>query len=477
MDWIQKLEEEKRIEQQHQDQIQTAKVKQESDEAERFQIVKDKLCPIIKATISDLKNRTGFELQMDVGTSSLTVRAPHPRPKIHVEDGERWAEFGRITDHRFEIADVSNDGRTVRVEAISAGLTNRSRDGWEESDLSHADYFGSDETVINTRNEISTLASEDIHLLLEWVVRQELQDGDITPPELSGMRQRKEQERSAFFKAHGGLAVGIIAFFLMFAHLAFALLGPLSVYFGLHARRELKSLGITYNGHGSAKWAIGLGVIECLVLIAVIFEAVLPMRPATSIAVLEKTADSMDSKSYYDQGMKDFKEKRYDKAIENFSKAIEVDPNNNHAYMMRGATYRQKGLLDTAIEDYNKAIKLDPNDGIAYSNRGFAYSKKGQFDMAIEDFNTAITINPKRGTGYYGLARVYSLQGEGAKACNYLNKAIEKGFKNWEHLKKESDFDNIRNSDCYKRMISAREGNEVNDRYLVSLTLPCPHGC
>jgi len=285
MDWIQKLEEEKRVEQQRQAQTQAAKLKRESEDGDRFRIVKNKLCPIIEDAISDLKKRTGFELQMNVGDTSLIVRAPHPEPKkeFRADGAWRYVELGRISDHRFEISSISNDGKTVRIEAIRAGLTNRNPDGWEESDMSSADYFGTDETVINTINDLDRLVSEDIHLLLEWLVRQQLGDRDIVPPELSSMRQRKEQKQAALFKARGGLACGLAGFFLMFAHPVFALLGTISIYAGLRAKSELSTLGMwSYGaaGRGSAKWAIGLGIWESFVLIVTILLKVVPMGPA-----------------------------------------------------------------------------------------------------------------------------------------------------------------------------------------------------
>src|SRR3989338_6791372 len=49
---------------------------------------------------------------------------------------------------------------------------------------------------------------------------------------------------------------------------------------------------------------------------------------------------------------------------------------------------------DSAIEAYTKAIALDPNDALAYNNRGAAYANKGQYDRAIEDYNKAIALNP-----------------------------------------------------------------------------------
>ena len=45
----------------------------------------------------------------------------------------------------------------------------------------------------------------------------------------------------------------------------------------------------------------------------------------------------------------------------------------------------KRGQYDNAIEDFNKAIALDPNYVSAYINRGAAYGKKGQYDNAIED--------------------------------------------------------------------------------------------
>ena len=41
----------------------------------------------------------------------------------------------------------------------------------------------------------------------------------------------------------------------------------------------------------------------------------------------------------------------------------------------RGIAYDKKGDYDRAIEDYTKAIKLDPTRAHAYANRGVVYGK------------------------------------------------------------------------------------------------------
>jgi tetratricopeptide (TPR) repeat protein len=64
-------------------------------------------------------------------------------------------------------------------------------------------------------------------------------------------------------------------------------------------------------------------------------------------------------------------------------------------YNIRGIAYGKKGEYDNAIADYTRAIEIDPNDAWAYCNRGGAYDEKGDYDKAIADYTQAIEIDPK----------------------------------------------------------------------------------
>jgi len=88
---------------------------------------------------------------------------------------------------------------------------------------------------------------------------------------------------------------------------------------------------------------------------------------------------------------------QYDRAIEDFNKAIALDPNYAKAYTNRGIAYADKGQHDRAIEDYNKAIALDPNYAEAYTNRGVAYYLKGNMGRAISDFQKACDMGEENG--------------------------------------------------------------------------------
>ena len=64
------------------------------------------------------------------------------------------------------------------------------------------------------------------------------------------------------------------------------------------------------------------------------------------------------------------------------------------AYNNRGSAFHYKGQYDRAISDYNKAIEIDPEYALAFFNRGVAYFKKGDCDKAREDFRNV------QGMGY-----------------------------------------------------------------------------
>jgi len=66
-----------------------------------------------------------------------------------------------------------------------------------------------------------------------------------------------------------------------------------------------------------------------------------------------------------------------------------------------GVEKANSGDYQGAIEDYNKAIEINPNKAEAYVNRAFAKGELGDFRGAIEDCNKAIELNPKYAEAFY----------------------------------------------------------------------------
>ena len=100
------------------------------------------------------------------------------------------------------------------------------------------------------------------------------------------------------------------------------------------------------------------------------------------------------AESYFNQGRFMLQLKDYKGAIENFSIAINLRPNNPDAYNNRGSAKWFLKDYTGALLDYTKAVKLNPDYSIAYNNCGLAKAKLKDNRGAIEDYSKAIELNP-----------------------------------------------------------------------------------
>ena len=94
------------------------------------------------------------------------------------------------------------------------------------------------------------------------------------------------------------------------------------------------------------------------------------------------------------------REKWYKEAIEQYTAAIALAPENAEVYIYRGHAYYYTGDFAAAFADFNTAIALAPEDAWFYSNRGLAYRYIGDFAAALADFNKAIALAPEDAYAY-----------------------------------------------------------------------------
>jgi hypothetical protein len=110
-------------------------------------------------------------------------------------------------------------------------------------------------------------------------------------------------------------------------------------------------------------------------------------------------------------------------AIEDFDRAIEINPKDANAYQNLGVTYAKLGNHRQAIEDFDRAIEINPEYAEAYYNRGFIYGKLGDFRQAISDYDRAIEINPDYVKAYYNRGIVYGILGNNRQAIEDIKTA------------------------------------------------------
>lgn len=175
-----------------------------------------------------------------------------------------------------------------------------------------------------------------------------------------------------------------------------------------------------------------------------------------------KPSSSAHAKEYdtelYEKGAEYYQAGKYDEAIREYSKGIELNPPNiSYFLLFRGLAYKDKGELDKAIADLTKSIELDarppyayyylaqafhlkgnydqailnytktierkPDFEGSYENRGIAYNNKGEYDKAISDLTKAAELNNKLGNPYYYRAKAYFHKQEYAKAWDDVHMA------------------------------------------------------
>jgi len=137
-----------------------------------------------------------------------------------------------------------------------------------------------------------------------------------------------------------------------------------------------------------------------------------------------------------------FQQKEYDKAITQFKKALEINPELSEAsekyktvlaekekqeknvkklvgitHFNKGNNYRRKGEFENAIKEYTLAIKHNPEYYLAFYNRGRAYQNMGKYEESLKNYADTIKINPEYAESYNSRGFIYD-------RLNRLDKAI-----------------------------------------------------
>jgi tetratricopeptide (TPR) repeat protein len=122
----------------------------------------------------------------------------------------------------------------------------------------------------------------------------------------------------------------------------------------------------------------------------------------------------------------------FDQAIEAYQEALRFKSDSPEVRdeVVRGYTVRAKARLDKAnyagaVQDYTRAIRLDPACVPAYFGRGFANFEKYYFSDAIPDFKKVLELDPKNFGAMYYLGVSHGFQKKQDAAVEWYTKALE----------------------------------------------------
>ncbi len=126
-----------------------------------------------------------------------------------------------------------------------------------------------------------------------------------------------------------------------------------------------------------------------------------------------------------------------------------IEPNE---YIMKPDPLYEEDL-EFEIDFFEKIISEDPNYIEALVQLGNAYAKKGHLDKSLTIDKKLITISPRNPYGYYNLSCNYSMMGKKKMALDALEKSVDLGYSDYEHLKKDPDLDGIRRSLRFRKIL------------------------
>ena len=134
-------------------------------------------------------------------------------------------------------------------------------------------------------------------------------------------------------------------------------------------------------------------------------------------------------------------QQKFDDAIQLYTEAIDLKPDNAEAYNWRGNIRNSvasikiavdknisvgEKIRSQALDDLNRAIQLKPDYSAAYGNRGFVQFMAKDYPASIKDFDRAIELDPTNAQNYiYRSLYWRQVAKDDVRALADLSKAIE----------------------------------------------------
>jgi hypothetical protein len=94
-------------------------------------------------------------------------------------------------------------------------------------------------------------------------------------------------------------------------------------------------------------------------------------------------------------------------AMDDLSRAIELEPEQLDAYWHRHLLYLLQKNDKAAMADLSFIIKRNRNHSKAYKSLGQLFEKQGDFTMAVANYSQAISLQPDDGETYYRRAQLF----------------------------------------------------------------------
>ncbi|MDJ0578001.1 MAG: J domain-containing protein [Xenococcaceae cyanobacterium MO_234.B1] len=110
---------------------------------------------------------------------------------------------------------------------------------------------------------------------------------------------------------------------------------------------------------------------------------------------------------FYNQGLKKSQNQQYQKAIAQYTKAINIEPRFINAYLKRCEMYYRLGNHQGILDDCDQILQINPSLAEAFYYQGIARYSLGYVQGAIDSYSEVIRQKPHYAPAYYGRGMAY----------------------------------------------------------------------
>ena len=174
-------------------------------------------------------------------------------------------------------------------------------------------------------------------------------------------------------------------------------------------------------------------------------------------------------------GITELMMQRYREARKSFEKSIKADHNFADAYNNLGVVMYEDKKYAAAIKEYRRAVAIDGTAASFYSNLGAALFSKKEFEPAVRAYQQALEIDPDvferssrggvqaqlpkpedRARYDFTVAKLYAKMGFSEQSLEYLRKAMEEGYKDFNDVYKDIEFATLRKDKRFTELVATR---------------------
>jgi DNA-binding SARP family transcriptional activator len=145
--------------------------------------------------------------------------------------------------------------------------------------------------------------------------------------------------------------------------------------------------------------------------------------------------------------------RQYDRAIDEYGKALELDQNFIYTHWKLGLAYEQKAMYEEAIEEFLKAITLSGGSAQALVLLGHTYAVSGRRGEALKVLDELSELSKRRYVSSYRVAAIHLGLGEKERAFEWLERAVEERDSWLAWLKVDPVLDDLRSDPRFSDLV------------------------